>query len=134
MHLLSKLVGGHRSEDYQYSILPRSEHTITAFGHALAYEAARKSNVPKELLDVYECGVIRLDSAWYVEHGMGRQEQATRDIRALRSAMPHLNRYLSDLGIEEYVRAMIVEKGWMKNELETLTMYERAPMVAAAKL
>jgi len=83
-------------------------------GHALAYSAGLKSGLPKPILDVYECAVIRRDPAWYSENaGLTRSLQRIREDDAVTSMLPHLDMYLNSLQIEEYVSAPIVsDEGW----------------------
>lgn len=112
--LLSSLHGGHRSESFNSLILPQAELAVEAMGHALAYSAGLKSGLPKPILDVYECAVIRRDPAWYSENaGLTRILQRIREDEAITSALPHLDTYLNDLAIEEYVSAPIVsDEAW----------------------
>jgi hypothetical protein len=83
-------------------------------GHALAYSAGLKSGLPKPILDVYECAVIRRDPAWYSENaGLTRILQRIREDEAITSTLPYLDTYLNDLAIEEYVSAPIVsDEAW----------------------
>ncbi|GLB41016.1 putative acyl-CoA dehydrogenase NM domain-like protein [Lyophyllum shimeji] len=61
--LLKSIGGDYRSDSFNALILPQSQTVIEAMGHALAYSAALASNLPKPILDVYECAVIRQDPA-----------------------------------------------------------------------
>ena len=65
---LSTFTGGHRDDAFNNLILPQSELAITALGHALAYSCAVDAGVPKALLELFECYVMKLDQAWYAEH------------------------------------------------------------------
>lgn len=114
MDLLRQMPDGHRSNAFNSLLLPQSEAVIEAIGHALAYSAALHSGLPKQILDIYECAVIRRDPAWYSENaGLTRLAQRIREDKAVSAAMPHLEGYLDDLGIEEYVLAPIVsDKAW----------------------
>lgn len=114
MDLLSQMPDGHRSSAFNSLLLPQSEIAIEAIGHALAYSAALHSGLPKQILDIYECAVIRRDPAWYSENaGLTRLVQRMREDKAITAVMPHLEGYLDDLSIEEYVSAPIVsDKAW----------------------
>ncbi|KAH7915579.1 acyl-CoA oxidase [Hygrophoropsis aurantiaca] len=114
IELLSQLRGGHRSSSFNSLILPQAESAIEAMGHALAYSAALKSGLPKPLLDIYECAVIRRDPAWYSEQaGLTRIRQRMREDDAVSSMIPHLDAYLDALHIENYVSAPIVsDEAW----------------------
>ncbi|KAH0828679.1 acyl-CoA oxidase [Lanmaoa asiatica] len=93
-----------------------AEHTIEAMGHSMAYSAGVQRGLPKPILDIYECAVIRRDPAWYSEKGgLTRHDQRVREDRAVTSAMPHLAAYLDNLNIEGYVSAPIVsDAAWKK--------------------
>jgi len=114
INLLSNLRGGHRSESFNSLILPQAELAVEAMGHALAYSAGLKAGLPKPILDVYECAVIRRDPAWYSENaGLTRILQRVREDEAITSTLPHLETFLNSLGIEEYVSAPILsDKAW----------------------
>ena len=114
--LLQQLPGGHRSQAFNTLILPQAEPAIEAMGHSMAYYAGLQKDLPKPILDVYECAVIRRDPAWYSEiGGLTRHDQRAREDDAVTRAMPHLAAYLDDLNIEAYVSAPIVsDAAWKK--------------------
>lgn len=114
MDLLKSLEGDHRSDSFNALILPQSQVVVEAMGHALAYSAALQAKLPKAILDIYECAVIRQDSAWYSEQGgLSRMQQRIREDEAVSSILPQLASFLSQLGIENYVTAPIVsDAGW----------------------
>ncbi|KIJ62260.1 hypothetical protein HYDPIDRAFT_30524 [Hydnomerulius pinastri MD-312] len=124
IELLKQLRGGHRSQAYNNFILPQAELAIEAMGHALAYSAGLMNGLPRPILDVYECAVIRRDPAWYTENaGLTRIIQRIREDDAVTSAIPHLDTYLDDLGIEEYVSAPIVSDGAWKEYYGTMPVF-----------
>ena len=94
-----------------------------AIGHAMAYSAAVKANLPKPILDVYESSVIRQDPAWYSEHGMPRSAQRIRENKAVSSLIPELPKYLSALEIENYVMAPVISDSRWKAYLSLLIVY-----------
>jgi acyl-CoA oxidase len=116
---LIKTFPDHRSEEYNSLILPQSQIIVEALGHALAYSAALHANMPRSILDLYECSVIRLDPAWYTEHGLSRMSQRYREDDAISSALPNLSSFLDALHIENYVSAPIVsDAAWKKYVFE----------------
>ncbi|KAL4063777.1 acyl-CoA oxidase [Scleroderma citrinum] len=124
MDLLHQLPGGHRSNAFNSLFLPQSEVAVEAIGHALAYSAALHSGLPRQILDIYECAVIRRDPAWYSENvGLTRLVQRMREDKAVTAAMPHLEGYLDDLGIEEYVLAPIVSDEAWKEYVGAMPVY-----------
>lgn len=122
--LFTALKCDHRSDAFNSLILPQSQNVIEAIGHAHAYSAAVKANLPKPILDIYETAVIRQDPAWYSEQaGITRMEQRIREDAVITSFMAHLDEYVDQLDIEKYVFAPIVsDKAW-KDYLESLTTF-----------
>ncbi|TFK91638.1 acyl-CoA dehydrogenase NM domain-like protein [Polyporus arcularius HHB13444] len=111
----------HRSEKANAFVLPLAEAGVSAIGHALAYSAAIDAAVPKPLLDVYECAVMRLDAVWYSESaGLSSLEQRMREDKASAAVLPRLDEYLRDLKIARYVRAPIVSDAAWKAYLKLL--------------
>ncbi|KAG1725878.1 acyl-CoA oxidase [Suillus paluster] len=124
INLLGSLRGGHRSESFNSLILPQAELAVEAMGHALAYSAGLKSGLPKPILDVYECAVIRRDPAWYSENaGLTRILQRIREDEAVTSTLPDLDTYLNDLAIENYVSAPIVSDEAWKEYYEAMPVF-----------
>ncbi|KAG2004677.1 acyl-CoA oxidase [Coprinopsis cinerea AmutBmut pab1-1] len=122
--LYNSLGCNHRSDEFNFLILPQSQLAIEAIGHAMAYSAAVEAGMPKAILDVYECAVIRQDPAWYSEVlGITRMQQRIREDAAVTSFMQHLPDYLIQLDIENYVQAPIVtDQGW-KSYVSLLPKY-----------
>lgn len=122
--LLRRIPGGHRSEAFN-SFLLRAEPTIEALGHAMAYSTALRNGLPRPILDVYECAVIRRDPAWYSENaGLKRLAQSIQEDKAVIAAMPHLEEYVNNLEIKDYVSAPIVSNGAWKEYLSMLPVYK----------
>ncbi|KAH0828639.1 acyl-CoA oxidase [Lanmaoa asiatica] len=123
--LLQQLSGGHRSEAFNALILPQAEHAIEAMGHSMTYSAGVQRGLPKPILDIYECAVIRRDPAWYSEKGgLTRHDQRVREDNAVTSAMPHLAAYLDDLNIEAYVSAPIVSDAAWKEYYGAMPVFK----------
>jgi acyl-CoA oxidase len=116
-------VGGTRSAGFTSVILPQAQPVIEAIGHAIAYAAAAKANLPKPILDIYESSIIRQDPAWYSEHGMPRTAQRIREDKAVSSFIPELPKFLSALEIENYVAAPVVSDARWKAYLSLLIVY-----------
>ena len=122
--LFKSLKCEHRSDSFNSLILPQSQTVIEAMGHALAYSAAVKAGLPKPILDVYECAIIRQDPAWYSEEArISRMEQRLREDAAVSSFMPQLDTFLDQLNIENYISAPIVSDSRWKEYLEALPVY-----------
>ncbi|KIK96164.1 hypothetical protein PAXRUDRAFT_32549 [Paxillus rubicundulus Ve08.2h10] len=124
VELLKQLPGGHRGESFNTLVLPQAELAIEAMGHAMAYSAGLRSGLPRPILDIYECAVIRRDPAWYSENaGLTRIIQRVREDKAVTSVIPHLDTYLDDLHIEEYVSAPIVSDGAWKEYYSAMPVF-----------
>ena len=122
--LFTSLKCEHRSDAFNSLILPQAQVVVESIGHALAYSAAMKADLPKPILDVYESAVVRQDSAWYSEEAkISRMEQRIREDAAVSSFMPHLDTFLAQLDIENYVSAPIVTDNAWKDYLAALKVY-----------
>ncbi|KAJ7437603.1 acyl-CoA oxidase [Mycena latifolia] len=117
-------IGGHRSTQFNALMLPQAQAAIEAMGHAFAYEAAQKANLPKPILDMYECTVMRQDPAWYSEADrISRISQHIREDRAISSMLPDMRAYLTGLNVAELVTAPIVSDATWKTYVSGLTAY-----------
>ncbi|RAL03940.1 acyl-CoA dehydrogenase NM domain-like protein [Aspergillus ibericus CBS 121593] len=104
--LLRTMPHGHRSEKYNQVILPRCRPLVEAIGHRMAYEAAADAGVDRDLLSLYEAGVVLLDASWYVEHGLlSRMEIVSMEEQAATALLPRLEGILDGLEREVYVTA-----------------------------
>ncbi|KAG5729985.1 Acyl-coenzyme A oxidase-like protein [Termitomyces sp. T112] len=122
--LLQSIDGDYRSDSFNALILPQAQIVVEAIGHALAYSAAARSNLPKPILDVYECAVIRQDPAWYSEQGgISRIAQRRREDAAVSAMLPDLSSYLEQLNIANYVQAPIVTDASWKDYLAALPIH-----------
>ncbi|KAJ3757330.1 acyl-CoA oxidase [Lentinula raphanica] len=121
---LLRSVGDHRGESFDSLILPQSQSVIEAIGHAMAYTSARDANLPRPILDIYECSVIRQDPAWYSETiGLNRKTQHLQEDAAITAALPKLDTYLDALHIADYVSAPIVSDASWKAYAASLPRY-----------
>ncbi|KZN85602.1 Peroxisomal acyl-coenzyme A oxidase [Penicillium chrysogenum] len=111
---LKKLLGtieeGHRSEAYNSRMLPHCRSLILAIGHRMAYEAAVHMGVDPDLLALFEAGVIKTDSSWYVENlGLSRADQFEMESKAADALVPRVGELLNGLGtVEPYITAPIL--------------------------
>jgi hypothetical protein len=121
---MNSLGFSHRDTLFNSLILPQSQSSIEAIGHALAYSHGVKVGLPRQILDVYEATCIRLDPAWYVESGCrSRLEQRMKEDAAVTTMMHDLDTYLDDLGIAEYVQAPIVSDERWKAYVSELPVF-----------
>lgn len=122
--LLQRLKCNHRSATFSNILLPQAQSTIEAIGHAMAYSAGLHAHVPRDVLDVYECVVIRSDPSWFVETGgLSRFDQHIKEDTAVTSMMRNLRGHLDSLGLEQYVRASIISDTTWKSYLAELPVY-----------
>jgi hypothetical protein len=110
---LQKLLGnieGHRSEAYNSRMLPHCRSLILAIGHRMAYEAAVDMGVDPDLLALYEAGVVKTDSSWYVENlGLRRADQFGMESKAADALAPRVGEFLDRLDtMEPYITAPIL--------------------------
>ncbi|OQD65072.1 hypothetical protein PENPOL_c006G10071 [Penicillium polonicum] len=110
--LQSSIPEGHRSEAYNNRMLPHCRSIILAIGHRMAYEAAVDKGVDSDLLALYEAGVVKTDSSWYVEDlGLSRADQFEMECNAADAVVPRLGELLDGLGtMEPYITAPILTK------------------------
>lgn len=67
---------GHRSETYNSRMLPHCRPMVVAIGCRMAYEAAVDIVVDSDMFALFEAGVVKSNSSWYVEHlGLSRLNQ-----------------------------------------------------------
>lgn len=123
--LVQQLPGGHHSQTFDSLVLPQAEHAIEAMGHSMAYSAGVQRDLPKPILDIYECAVIRRGPAWYSEKGgLPRHERVVREDEAVTHAIPHLVSYLDALNVEAYVSAPIVSDAAWKKYYSAMSVFK----------
>ncbi|KAA1477375.1 acyl-CoA dehydrogenase NM domain-like protein [Dentipellis sp. KUC8613] len=106
---LLRRCGHHRSDEFNRLFLPSCENIVRAIGHRMAYDAAVDAGLDPTIVAVYLASAVKLDSAWYSEKaGFSRVSQALAEDKALSAALPHLEEWLSKLGVEAHVTAPIV--------------------------
>ncbi|CAG8904521.1 unnamed protein product [Penicillium egyptiacum] len=113
--LLGSIQEGHRSEAYNSRMLPHCRSIILAIGHRMAYEAAVDTGVDPDLLALYEAGVVKTDSSWYVENlGLSRADQFEMECKAADALVPRVGELLDSLDtMEPYITAPILStKRW----------------------
>ncbi|KGO62870.1 Acyl-CoA dehydrogenase/oxidase [Penicillium expansum] len=103
--------GAHRSEQFNRNILPLALPLVEAIGHRMAYEAAIDANIDSSLLNLYESGVMKQDSAWYVEQGgLSRGVQREMEAQAVDVLLPQMKDLLLASGVQPYSNAPMTSK------------------------
>ncbi|CAI7626727.1 unnamed protein product [Penicillium glandicola] len=103
--------GAHRSERFNRDILPLALPLVEAVGHRMAYEASLDANIDLDLLKLYEIGVVKEDSAWYVEQGgLSRGVQREMEARAVDALLPQMKDLLLASGVQAYSNAPMTSK------------------------
>lgn len=103
--------GNHRSANFNRDVLPLALPLVEAIGYRMAFEAAQQANVDIKLLKLYECTVIREDSAWYAEKGgLCRNVQQEMEAQAADALLPHLEKIMQESGLQDYCNAPMTSK------------------------
>ncbi|KAK6988896.1 acyl-CoA dehydrogenase NM domain-like protein [Favolaschia claudopus] len=108
--------GGHRSAKFASHVIPHCERIVRAIGYRIAYEAAIAANVAQGLIDLFVYTVVKSDLAWYIEDQLLTSDEL-EDLQdaAIRSCLPHAEKWVAELEVERYVSAPIVsEAAWNK--------------------
>ncbi|KAH9942406.1 acyl-CoA dehydrogenase NM domain-like protein [Epithele typhae] len=116
--------GGHRSKAASRIVLPACQPAVEAIGHRMAYDAAVAQGVEPALIDLYVANCVRLDPAFYVEHGLGRAAQQAQAADAHDRVLPLLGELVRAMDVAEYVRAPIISDERWGAFVEGLTVYE----------
>ncbi|KAH7908513.1 acyl-CoA dehydrogenase NM domain-like protein [Hygrophoropsis aurantiaca] len=126
-------IGAHRSAEYESLVLPHAEKIVQSIGHRMAYDTATLAGLDPRITDLYQISSIRLDEAWYVENaGFSRSAQFEAEDKAIRAAMPLLDTWLEDTGIQPYIRAPIVCAERWATFVEQLDTFSGIPVVATS--
>lgn len=116
--------GAHRSEGFNRDILPLALPLVEAVGHRMAYEAAIDANVDLNLLNLYESGVVKQDSAWYVEQGgLGREVQREMEAQAVDALLPQMKDILLASGVQTYSNAPMTSKALWNDFVSGLEVF-----------
>ncbi|KAJ3537256.1 hypothetical protein NMY22_g5662 [Coprinellus aureogranulatus] len=104
-----------RSDGFNRLILPRCEKITLAIGHRMAYEAAVDAGLSPLITNLYQASAVQMNEGWFAEKmGYSREDQFRDLDRAVQEALPHLDEWLGQLDVEEYVSAPIVHHDrWM---------------------
>lgn len=103
--------GAHRSERFNRDILPLALPLVEAVGHRMAYEAAIDANIDMSLLNLYESGVVKQDSAWYAEQGgLSREVQREMEAQAVDVLLPQMKDLLFASGVQACSNAPMTSK------------------------
>lgn len=99
----------HRSNIANRFILPRCEAIVRAIGHRMTYDAAVNAKLDSRIIDLYEAAAVKLDSAWYIAGAnYALSAQMADEDKALEAALPCLDNWLADTGVERYVQVPIL--------------------------
>ncbi|KAK9234724.1 acyl-CoA dehydrogenase/oxidase C-terminal [Lipomyces kononenkoae] len=112
--ILKSLHEGHRSDEYNTQILPHCQVLVEAIGHRMAYESARDTGIDKDLLALYEAGVLLHAPAWYVKSAcLDIKSQFVCEAKAMNSILPRLDQLLDETGAGPYCTAPIItDEDW----------------------
>ncbi|KAJ5383076.1 Acyl-CoA dehydrogenase/oxidase [Penicillium concentricum] len=126
LHRMAKgISGGHRGEDFNRLILPRSQELVEAIGYRIAYDAATETGVHTDLVALYEIWVMLQDQSWFVQHvGLTREDMFQMEAERLSAVLPRLDALLDATGAEPYCNAPILSQtSWehFVDQLETKT-------------
>ncbi|CAI7610691.1 unnamed protein product [Penicillium glandicola] len=123
--MTNTISGGHRGEDFDRLILPRSQEFVEAMGYRIAYEAAIQARVDHDLVALYEIWVMLQDQSWFIQHaGLTREYMFQIEAQRLSAVLPHLDALLDATGAEPYCTAPILSQtSWdhFVDQLETKT-------------
>ncbi|KAK1966808.1 putative acyl-CoA oxidase [Colletotrichum sublineola] len=117
--------GSLRGAFYNNSILPRCRSIVEAIGQRMAYEAAQaQSDIPPQVLNLFEKSCIQEDPAWFVEHGYGSlsrlwddEEQAYCDL------LPRLPSLVDRANARAYITAPLIDETAMKSFISALPAF-----------
>jgi acyl-CoA oxidase len=99
---------GHRSDLVNQAVLPLCQPLVEAIGHRMAYDAAISKGIEPTVMDVYVASILKLDSAWYAEHGLSQRTQRDMEAVAISAMLPHLPRYVKEMDVTPYITAPLV--------------------------
>ncbi|KIY68009.1 acyl-CoA oxidase [Cylindrobasidium torrendii FP15055 ss-10] len=124
---------GHRSEQFNDYILPRSKEIVEGIGHRMAYEAAVAEGVPQPLIDLYEAHCVGKDIGWYIETGhLTRGQLADMTSNARKNAEPLMDKFVDGMNVAPYATAPILtEEEWQKF-VDNMHTFREAPEARAA--
>ncbi|KAJ7102696.1 hypothetical protein C8R44DRAFT_808395 [Mycena epipterygia] len=101
--------GGHRSAKFASHVIPHCEEIVRAIGYRMAYDAAVAANVPRSLIDIFVCNVVKGDLAWYIQNKLlSSDELENMEDSAIQRSLPHVEKWVADMKVESYVTAPIV--------------------------
>ncbi|TFY64942.1 hypothetical protein EVG20_g5770 [Dentipellis fragilis] len=132
---LLRQCGHHRSDEFNRLFLPNCQKIVSAIGHRMAYDAAVDAGLDLSIVDVYLASAVALDSAWYSEKaGFSRASQALAEDKALSAALPHLEEWLAQLGIDAYIKAPITSDSRWNSFVGQLEAHTHKPTYAELPL
>ncbi|KAG0698693.1 acyl-CoA dehydrogenase NM domain-like protein [Suillus ampliporus] len=112
------------TQAFMQYVQPRCQLMVESMAHRMAYDAAVDQGVSQCLIDVYLVSAIKIDAAWYVEHGMfTRQKIARMEDAALLAALPRLEEFLTAMEVEPYVPSPVISDERWEEFSKTLPCY-----------
>jgi hypothetical protein len=125
----------HRSDIFNRFILPRCEATVRAIGHRMAYDAAVDAKLDTRIINLYEVAAVKLDSAWYISGAKyPLSSQMAQEDSALEAALPCLDQWLADTGVESYVQVPILTPEHWQAFVDGLPEFESTDISLRARL
>ncbi|GKT61161.1 hypothetical protein ColTof4_01261 [Colletotrichum tofieldiae] len=105
------MAGGHRSDNFNATVLPHCRAMVEAIGQRMAYEAALHSDtVAPEVLDLFEICCIQEDPSWYIEHCNDTRTRIWEtEERAFKIMLPLLPGLVDKVNAGDYITAPIVD-------------------------
>ncbi|KIK53952.1 hypothetical protein GYMLUDRAFT_178284 [Collybiopsis luxurians FD-317 M1] len=117
--------GHHRSEYFNRFVLPHCARTVRAIGHRMAYDAAVDNSVDERATALYLAAAMKQDSAWYVLGAdMTVSDQETMLDNAIEAALPLLDQWLDETGIEPYAQVPILSPQHWQSFIDDLPEFQ----------
>ena len=117
--------GDHRSKGFNRDILALSPPLVEAIGYRMAFEAAQEANISPKVLNLYESGVVKEDSAWYAEKGgLSRELRREMEAQAADDLLPHLKGIMHDSGLQDYCNALMISRALWNEFVYGLETFE----------
>lgn len=121
---LCKDNGGNRSPFYANHIVPQCLPIVEAIGNRLAFDAAVAAGLPQEMITLFVCSVVKSDLVWYTENSvLTRADFRHMEDEAIRSARPHLETWVKQLDVEDYITSPIVSGNSWRSFVKSLPVF-----------
>ncbi|KAF5361364.1 hypothetical protein D9757_011349 [Collybiopsis confluens] len=101
--------GHHRSESFNRFVLPHCTRIVRAIGHRMAYDAAIENSLDERASALYLAAAMKQDAAWYIlGANMTLADQETVLDSAIEAALPLLDQWLANTGMEPYAQVPVL--------------------------